>query len=355
MTRRSMGIGILIWLALLLAVAGCGRKTPVIPPYAVVPLPIDDLRFEADDTGITLRWTCPTRAEDGTRLEEVRTFAILKSEVPFASFCADCPLQFPHVITISGEDVKPGSELTWRDTDLQNRHHYTYKVISQRGWKITSRDSNLVSFPWDSPLVAPVGLHVEVADQRLTVSWQPVTARLDGSVADMPVLYQLYRSEDGTTFTRVGDPQVALSRQDTELTNNRRYYYQVRALAAFDDSLMPGAASEVIAATPRDLTPPAPPHKFTAAVGAKGVTILWESIAGEDVAGYRIYRRTAGEKEYVLVGETGAFSFSFTDAQAPIGEETLYYAVTAIDSATPPNESIYSREIEVRRRLRPGL
>ncbi|MFH1218197.1 MAG: hypothetical protein V1706_17015 [Pseudomonadota bacterium] len=340
---------------LLLALTGCGRKTPVIPPQAVVPLPIEDLQYALDDKGATLSWTCPVRAEDGSRIEEVRTFAIMKSEVSFASFCPDCPIQYPLVITMSGEDVKPGSMLTYRDTDLKQRHQYTYKVLSRMGWKVVSRDSNRISFPWDSPLVAPVGLQIEVADQSLTVSWHSVSTRLDGTTPDIPVVYQLYRSDDGMTFEKIGDPLPGLTRVDTDVKNNSKYFYQIRAVVIVDGSVMPGEASEVISGMPRDLTPPAPPHKFTIAAGSEGVTILWENVDVRGIAGYRVYRRSADEKEYVLVGETPRNSFSFTDTTVPPGEETFFYAVTAFDDAVPPNESVFSREIEFRRKARPSF
>lgn len=353
MMRRGFAIGICC--LLLLVMTGCGRKTPVVPPQAVVPLPIADLQCVLDDKGATLSWTCPVRAEDGSRIEDIRTFAIMKSEVSFASFCADCPIQYPLLIPMSGEGVKPGSKLTYRDTDLKNRHYYNYKVLSQGGWKIVSRDSNRVSFPWESPLVAPVGLKIDVADEGLTVSWQPVRTRLDGTVPDLPVAYQLYRSDDGTTFEKLGEPRAELSRIDSEVKINKKYFYQVRAVVIADGSVLPGEASEIIAGMPRDLTPPAPPHKFTVAAGHDGVTILWESTEVRDVAGYRIYRRPAGEKEYVLVGETGRSSFSFTDTTLPEGEETFFYAVTAFDAAVPPNESVFSRDIEFRRKARPSF
>ena len=41
-------------LVLLVLLVGCGRKTPPVPPNAVIPEAINNLQYGADDTGVTL-------------------------------------------------------------------------------------------------------------------------------------------------------------------------------------------------------------------------------------------------------------------------------------------------------------
>ena len=188
-----------------------------------------------------------------------------------------------------------------------------------------------------------------MADQRLTVSWQPLTQLRDGSLVEETVRYQVYRSNNGKDFSRIGVPVDHLSYVDQGLRNGRKYFYQVKALRTLDGTDMYGEVSDVVSGQPRDLTPPAPPHQFTVMATPEGVAILWESVAATDVAGYRIYRRSAGEEDFVLVGETGGRTFSFTDRNLPPGNELLYYAVTAFDGADPPNESAFSQLLEFRR------
>ena len=53
--------------------------------------------------------------------------------------------------------------------------------------------------------------------------------------------------------------------------------------------------------------------------------------------------RLAGE----LIGEVAAPYSLYVDAQAPAGMRS-YYSVTALDRATPPNESDFSREASTR-------
>ncbi|MBU0968599.1 MAG: hypothetical protein KKA54_19720 [Proteobacteria bacterium] len=334
---------------LLLVLAGCGRKTLPIPPQAVIPVPITDLSRTLDDQGVILNWTYPSFAESGEKIDNIRTFTLYKSEAAAEDFCPDCPVEYDLVITLSAEGVQPGAKLTYRDTALKKDYHYTYKVVSGSGWNIASDDSNKVSFRWETPLPPPIGLTLQVADRRLILSWQPVMALYDGSPISEPVRYQVYRSNKGREFAEIGQPVDGHSYIDQELTNGRKYFYRVRALRTLDDTELPGAPSEVIAGMALDVIAPVPPEKFTIVATGDGVKILWENIAQQGVAGFRIYRREGGDKEMVMVGEADRSSFSYTDRNLPPGKATLYYAVTAIDDAVPPNESAFSREVEFAR------
>jgi fibronectin type 3 domain-containing protein len=334
---------------LLAAACGCGRKTPPIPPQAAIPKAIADLSCQLDDQGGILRWTYPVLAESGEKIERVRTFQLYKSEMPAADFCADCPVHYGRAITLSADDAEPGDTMTYRDSDLQEHYRYTYKVVAGSGWNIASSDSNRVSFRWERPLPPPAGLALQAGDQRLTLTWQPVTHLPDGTAVDSAVRYQVYRSEKGRNFSPLGAPVDGLSYRDEGLVNRRTYSYQVRAVRRMDDTELPGEASAAVSGAARSEVPPEPPQQFTLVATAEGVKILWENVAQPEVAGFRIYRRTAAEQQYTLVGETDRASFSFMDRNLPEGEEPVYYAVTAIDDAVPPRESAFSREVEFRR------
>ncbi|MBU4263053.1 MAG: hypothetical protein KKC76_14450 [Proteobacteria bacterium] len=333
----------------LLLFAGCGRKTLPIPPQAAIPVPISDLSRTLEDQGATLSWTYPSFAESGEKIDNIRTFTLYKSETAAEDFCPDCPVQYDLEINLSATGLQPGAKVTYRDTDLKNHYRYTYKVVSGSGWNIVSDDSSKVSFWWETPLPPPIGLTLQVADQRLILSWQPVNALYDGSPITEPVRYQVCRSIKGREFAKIGEPVDGLSYIDQGLANGRKYFYRVRAVRTVDDTDLPGAPSEVIAGMARDVIPPVPPEKFTIVAIGDGVKILWENIAQQGVAGFRIYRREGGDKEMVLVGEADRSSFSFTDRNLPPGKAILYYAVTAIDDAVPPNESAFSREVEFAR------
>lgn len=59
--------------------------------------------------------------------------------------------------------------------------------------------------------------------------------------------------------------------------------------------------------------------------------------------GFNVYRATVSGGPYTKIGTVGAGVLAYVDATA-VGGTTYYYAVTALDTATPPDESSYSTQ-----------
>ncbi len=344
MIRQCIAIAFIV----LLSVSGCGRKTPPVPPGAVIPLPVTDLRHLSDNQGAYLTWTSPSFADSGSAEKSIRSFLVLQAEES-GETCPDCPVRYNRSFSVDAAGTVPGEKIQFRLPDLKIRHFYHYKVISRAGWGVASPDSNEISFLWENPPMAPAGVLLMPADGRMTVKWQPVTALSDGRGLAEAVRYQVFRSENGENFMPSGAPQTEVTYVDTGLTNGRTYYYRVRAFHLLSGTERFSGASETSAASPIDTTPPAPPYGITVVETVDAVKVLWEDIGGSDVAGYRIYRRLEGEKNYTLAGETGSNTFTFVDRHFPASSETLFYSMTAFDHADPPNESIFSMEREFHR------
>lgn len=91
-----------------------------------------------------------------------------------------------------------------------------------------------------------------------------------------------------------------------------------------------------------DRIAPAAPENLQATVGA-GITLTWnQAKADNDLAGYNIYRATAGN-EYLLIATTE--ETNFTDTSATANQDYLY-AVSAYDFSR--NESTYSNPVAIK-------
>ncbi len=342
---------LLLLLPLLGVTWGCGRKTRPVPPQTVVPVPINDLRYSLDEKGVTLAWSFPRRMENGAALTGIDGFEILRAVVSEDDYCKECPLAFGDPIIIKGgSSTVNGASRTGRYTEalLRPRHRYFFKVRTVTGW-YAGRASNMIYFVWDKPVGAPLDLRIKAGDQALILSWQPPTAFLDGTPVVGPLTYRVYRRSEyaaaGEGFRllakAVADPVFT----DTSVVNGSRYYYNVRAVRQYKETLLVGAAGRVVAGVPRDLTPPAPPEDLAVVRTAVGVKIFWEEVRETDLAGYRVYRRGAAGRPAVLIGTVPAPALIFVDDKPPVGKGPWYYAVTAFDRAAPPNESPLSREV----------
>ncbi len=336
--------------ASLLLVGGCGYKNNPVPPEYVVPEPIVDLRYTVDGKGVQLSWSYPVKTVKGTTVEDIVAFDLYRAVVPVDEYCKGCPIPFTEPMQLDGGspfDGKVRRKATYTTSLLRSGHKYFFKVRSRAGWWADSGDSNIVSFIWFQPAAAPQNLKAAAGDRQITLSWQAVTSHLDGRRVDLPIRYQVFRSIGGRGFAKIGSLTKETQYVDRRVRNGQKYFYTVKTMMIYKNEPVSGSVSKEVAATPVDLTAPLPPRGVTAVRTAVGIKIFWDRSEAADFGGYRIYRRGADQDEYELLGKVEKEYTLFVDRNADTSKR-YYYAVTAIDQASPPNESEKSQEATIR-------
>jgi len=338
-------------LVLLAALGGCGYKTLPVAPQTVVPVPITDLRYELSEKGVTLYWSYPIETISGEGITEIDSFNLSRAVVPTESYCDTCPIPFGKPIVLPGGSLPGEGRKTaiYEATLLRPGNLYFFKVRSKTGWLAESADSNLVSFIWQIPSSAPIDLAAEVKDSAVSLSWQPVTTHIDGTTVTEPVRYQVSRSLGGAPFGNIGEPVADTSYVDREVVNGRKYFYRVQAISVYDKGMVGGGLSESVAATPLDQTAPAPPSDVKAVRTRSGVKIFWNPVQEKDLKGYRVYRRLPSDSAPVLLKEVNAPYTLYEDRSAPGDAVRLFYSVSSIDKSDPPNESVSSPEVMIKK------
>jgi fibronectin type 3 domain-containing protein len=94
-----------------------------------------------------------------------------------------------------------------------------------------------------------------------------------------------------------------------------------------------------------DTQPPSAPSNLSATSGDGEVTLSWEQVEADDLAGYNIYRGTSSLD--TLTSENRVTSVTETQFEDPSvqNQTTYYYQVTAVDQSA--NESAPSGEQKV--------
>ncbi|MDR3630356.1 MAG: hypothetical protein P4L42_08465 [Desulfocapsaceae bacterium] len=341
--------GFLLFAGALVFAVGCGFKNYPVPPESVVPKAIEDLRYSVDEKGVNLTWSYPVQTVRGTDIPEVSSFELYRAVMPVEDYCSGCPIPFgePQILPGGVTTTETRRQGSYQTSLLRSGHKYFFKVRSRTSWWAASDDSNIVTFIWHTPTKAPQDVKAKAGDRRVMLSWSPVSTYMDGRAVDMPVGYQVLRSQDGQNFEAVGEPVSDTGYVDQKVVIGRKYAYKIQSILLLQGNVVGGGSSEEVAAVPLDLTPPPPPVGVSIIGTGAGIKVYWERSTEPKVAGYRIYRRAANQDTPVRIGETAAEVISFTDSHVP-GDVRVYYSVTAIDKATPPNESQHSMEVTLR-------
>ncbi len=331
-----------------LLTGGCGFKNMPVPPASVVPQAIDDLRYTVKDKGVQLTWSFPVKTIKGSVLDDISSFQLFRAEIPLEDYCGSCPVPFAEPMKVNGGaplDGETRRKVVFDSNLLRTGYKYFFKVRSRNSWFADSADSNIITFVWFDPAAAPGKVTVTPGDRQISLAWQPVALKTAGK--DLSVKYQVLRRLDGKEYTKIGDPQAGTNYIDRQVANNQKYFYSVQTLTEYKNELAEGGVSKEEATAPIDLTPPVSPTGVTAVRADTGIKVFWDRNTAPDLAGYRVYRRTADKDAYEMLGQVAPAITLFVDSKA--GEDVrYYYAITALDGATPANESSKSKEATIR-------
>ena len=332
-----------IFLVVFLLLMGCGRKTSPVPPDAVIPEAIANLKYRVDDTGVTLSWTYPKRSIDGKHIENIRVFHLHKAKIPEFDYCGGCPVLYNEVVNIDARGTKPNGSVIYLDTDLQPGFHYVYMVQSDSGWYITSSESNRVDFSYQSILRAPLNPKIAVGDHELMITWSPVTEHDDGTkVTD--VTYQVYRGTSRMKLSPCGDVVDQPEFVNKGIPNERTYYYNVRAVTVADEFQILGHASETISEMALDMVSPVPPRNIKVVGLSTGVQLHWMPVTNTDLGGYHIYHQRKGDTDWQRLGTAPKGAIGFKD-MTKLAPGVHYFVVTSFDIGLRHNESEYSLKV----------
>lgn len=349
-------------LAVLFAVVtltACGKKGPPVAPELRVPTMPAALRGSVDGESIVVSWTQPDTRLDGTKLRTVDRYTLYRREEADAGPPKSAMLSHGRVVgydeiaTIRTDTPAPavvqGSSVTWVDRrTLSVGRRYVYVVTAEDSIGRSSAPSERLVVPFLAAPQPPADVRAQPGDRRVTLTWQPPPALIDGSPVTGEIKYVVLRGSGATGPLAAITPQPLSETAftDTGLDNDADYRYAVRAVRVEPAVTAAGEASATVAAAPRDTTPPSPPNGLVAVPSADAVRLAWNASPEPDVATYAIYRAT-GTGELVRIATTTVPATVYTDRDVKPGA-TYRYAITALDSARRANESARSNVVSVR-------
>jgi predicted small lipoprotein YifL len=218
-----------------LVVAGCGRKGPLVPPDAMVPVPVADLITVQQGERVTVSWTQPGREEGGGPLKDLAGFRVYRREVlPPKEDCEECPTAYKLIRTVDPEYlqdvVRAGNAYSFVETGLETGKTYQFKVIAFKKDGSESKQSNLARRKKVTPPSPPV-VQAASTPTSIVLHWESVVLPKNDTLLG----YQVYRKKaGGAALPITGKPLQETSFEDLHLERGEKYDYTVRTVAKVD-------------------------------------------------------------------------------------------------------------------------
>lgn len=340
-----------LFLALFILASACGKKMDPLPPEAVLPGPVREFRLAQEGEGLLLSWQFPTENQLGQPLVQLRGFYLERCEIKGLEPASGCLVDFVRVADIDLEYPRAGvvkdGTVYYHDTNLIPGRRYYYRVAAYDPSRYPGAWSRVLSHAWGVLPRAPQQLEAEAGDRLVALTWSPVTQLSDGSPVRDLAGYHVYRRAAAGDWVRITPAVVSgTAFQDVAVKNDVEYTYTVRAVRQVGADRLESLDSPTRTVKPEDLTAPPPVLNLVAAVTARGVELRWDESPAPDLAGYRVYRRRAGEARFTRLTPDLLKKPYYVDAQVSRGQ-TYYYYVTAVDNSRRANESVPSEEAVV--------
>ncbi|GGH22996.1 hypothetical protein GCM10007423_05210 [Dyadobacter endophyticus] len=221
----------------------------------------------------------------------------------------------------------PANSITYQDKGLKSASKYWYRVRAKNAsgasaYSNTANASTLQAAPnAPSNLIATA-----VSTSQIDLKWTDHASNETG--------YQVERSPNGTTFTKIADLAAnATAYQSTGLAAATAYYYRVRAVNAV-------GASAYINTGPvktQNVQVPDAPENFTAVPTAPDlVQLRWSKPTGN--ATEVVIERAKGDGNFAQIGKVAATVLQYED-KSELEAADYFYRIKAINAG---GESPYS-------------
>ncbi|MDI6852814.1 MAG: hypothetical protein QME75_04320 [Deltaproteobacteria bacterium] len=322
-----------------------------LPPEAVLPASVKEFRLVQEGEGLLLSWKFPTENQLGQPLAQLSGFILERCESTGAAPVQGCLVDFVRIADIELDYPRAGvvkdGAVYYHDRNLAPGRRYYYRAAAYDPSRYPGEWSRVLSRAWGVLPRAPDNFKAEAGDRVAALAWDPVRYLKDGSPVRDLAGYNIYRRSGAAEFGKITpDPVDGTVFQDVAVKNDVEYTYTVRAVRKIGPDFLESENSATRTVKPQDLTAPPPVLNLVAAPTTKGAELRWEPNPAADLAGYRVYRRAAGEPQFTLLTPSLVTRPYFVDDRVS-REQTYYYYVTAVDDSERANESLPSEEAAV--------
>ncbi len=258
-------------------------------------------------------------------------------------------------LTVSATDNNNVAKMSFSN-DSTNWSAWETYATEKNNWPLTSGDgtkrvyfrckdsagniadhvNDTITLDTNAPTLSNVN-HSSISQSSATITW---------TTNEASTTYVEYGTTTsyGTNTTLNTTKVTSHSQTLTGLTAGTTYHYRVKSKDTAGNQRT-GTDKTFTTTSGVDTTAPNPIENLTAVDkpnAEQNVTLTWNQSTAQDFGGYKIYRDTDSFDNVTNIPRldtiTSISTTTYTDDTA-VDDEQYYYAVTVIDTATPPNEN----------------
>ncbi|HXV76417.1 MAG TPA: fibronectin type III domain-containing protein [Candidatus Polarisedimenticolaceae bacterium] len=364
--RRRLSCSIPAWsttLALLLGSGGCGEKGPPLPPEPRGPFPPEQVRVRQVGAEVRVGFVVPV-ARGGKQAQQPVRAELVRVTYPPGIQPTGGADPFRRrgeiVAVIDGDPLPAGEARTIVDDTLDGMADGARDYTTRYGVRVRDRRGR------PSPLVVAADLTIAsvaraAGELRGEATADGIRLAWAAPPGEGPFRYNVYRLA-GEQSSALDEPLNRRPLEETEyldttVATGERYTYLVRVALSEGRPYVEGEDGAAITLLAQDRFAPSSPVGLVAVQEGVGVRLFWDPNPERDIRGYRVYRRVdEGEVEglWEPLGTDPIERPLYLDTDVRVGQR-LVYRVTAVDRATPPNESAPSASQTIDLRTEPGV
>jgi hypothetical protein len=341
---------VLVSLALLPSLIGCGKRRPPQPPIERVQQRTELLSGVQRGNQVLLSWPAPLRNAPNSSVQSIRRIDVYrlaeKLNAPLALTEEEFAARSNLIGSVTYDQIKNAKgDLTYTDelelAGQPARLRYAVRYVNESGQRAAFSNFLLIE-PAGRIAQPPTLLKTgkEVSESGINLTWEPPAANIDGTTPVNLLGYNVYRIDES-------NPEVGQTPLNTSLIEGTQfldknfkfgdnYRYVVRSVSlGTEGAQVESLNSNVLPVSPIDTFAPAPPGPVTLAATAGRISIFFPANTELDVVGYNIFRATdpnLPKKNWVRLNRELLTKTTFLDENVESGK-TYYYYVTAVDQA----------------------
>jgi predicted phage tail protein len=298
---------------------------------------------------VILSWPAPRRNASEGSVQSIRRIDVYrlaeKPRAPLGLTEEEFATRSTLIGSVTYDEIKKATDfLTYTDTlELAGepaRLRYAVRYVNGAGQRASF--SNFLLLEPAARIAQPptiIATGKEVAEDAITISWQPPTANIDGSTPVNLLGYNIYRAAEteNEMSQPINDALISGTQyQDRTFKFGESYRYVVRSVSlGTEGGQVESLNSNSISVSPRDTFAPSAPASITVAAAPGRLSIFFPANPEADVAGYNIYRSTdpgLPKEKWNKLNATLLTKTTFQDDKVESGTRYYYY-LTAIDQA----------------------